>query len=384
MTKRGFAAMMAIAAIAGAAGYLARGTSGQTPAEGRADVKVAAKVTNQVQFPEGAPQLTALKIESAVEAALPIAEPLNGKLGYDEDATARVTSPIAGRITVLRAAAGDMVKAGDVLVNIDAPELAAAVADAHKAHADEARKKLAIERALKLLEAEVVARKDYELAAADFAQSQAETRRARLRLKNLAPAGGTLDRGFSLRSPISGVVAERRANPAMQVQPGMADPLFVVSDLTRLWVLVDLPEHHLSRVKPGLAVSVSVEAYPGESFRATVARIGQVANAETRRIQVRCNLANPGGMLKPEMYARVSLLTDEGVKAVRLPNSALVTEGLYSFVFVETRAGVFAKRKIDLAIQDREYSYVRNGLVKGERVVVGGALLLHSELSSGS
>ena len=89
-------------------------------------------------------------------------------------------------------------------------------------------------------------------------------------------------------------------------------------------------------------------------------------------------------MLKPEMYARVSLLTDEGVKAVRLPNSALVTEGLYSFVFVETRAGVFAKRKIDLAIQDREYSYVRNGLVKGERVVVGGALLLQSELSSGS
>jgi cobalt-zinc-cadmium efflux system membrane fusion protein len=267
---------------------------------------------------------------------------------------------------------------------IDAPDLAAAIADTRKAEADETRKKLGLERAQKLLEGEVIPRKDFEIAAADLAQAQAETQRARLRLKNLNPGGGGDGRGLALRSPVAGVVAERRANPSMEVQPGMADPLFVVSDTRRLWVMIDLPERHLAQVKPGLPVAVSVEAYPGETFRATVTRVGQVVNADTRRIQVRCDLANPQGLLKPEMYARVSLLTTEGRNAVRLPNSALVTEGLYTYVFIETRPRVFLKRKVDLAVQDREYAYVRGGVAKGERVVVGGALLLQSELASGS
>lgn len=383
MTMRTLAGIIAVAALAGAAGYFGRGDSGRGAADARPEAKPEARVPNQLQFPEGSPQLTSVKLEAAAEAPLPIAEPLNGRIAYDEDATARVSSPIAGRIVRLGAAAGDGVKAGDVLAVIDAPDLAAAIADTRKAESDEARKKLSLERAQKLLDAEVVPRKDYEMAAADFAQAQAETQRARLRLKNLAPAGGAQG-GLTLRSPVAGVVAERKANPSMEVQPGMADPLFVVSDTRRLWVIIDLPERHLAQVKAGLPVAVSVEAYPGQTFRATVARVGQVVNPDTRRIQVRCDLANPDGLLKPEMYARVSLLTTEGRNAVRLPNSALVTEGLYTFVFVETAPRTFTKRRVELAVQDREYAYVREGVAKGDRVVVGGALLLQSELASGS
>jgi len=384
MTMRTIGGMLAIAALAGAAGYVARGSAGPAATETRAEAKAEPKVANQLAFPEGSPQLAAVRAEPAVEAPLPIAEPLNGRVAYDEDATARITAPIAGRIVRLAAAAGDSVKVGDVLAMVDAPDLAAAIADTRKAEADEARKKLSLERAQKLLDAEVIPRKDFEAAAADMAQAQAETQRARLRLRNLSPNGGADERGLALRSPVAGVVAERRANPAMEVQPGMAEPLFVVSNTRRLWVLIDLPERYLAQVKSGLPVAVSVEAYPGEVFRATVARVGQVVNAETRRIQVRCDLANPDGKLKPEMYARVSLLTTEGYNAVRLPNSALVTEGLYTYVFIETRPGVFLKRKVELAVQDREYAYVKTGVARGERVIVGGALLLQSELASGS
>ena len=384
MNARMIGGLAALAVLAAAAGYFARGELGRGAAAPAPDLKAEARVPNQLRFAEGAPQLTAVRMEAAIEAELPIAEPLNGKIAYDEDVTARISSPVAGRIVRLHAAAGDIVKAGDVLVSIDAPDLALAVADTRKAQADEARKKLTLDRARTLLDAEVVPRKDYEVAAADLAQAQAETQRARARLKNLAPAGGGDERGLALRSPVAGVVAERRANPALEVQPGMVEPLFVVSNLKRLWVLIDLPEQHLSRVKPGLAVSVSVDAYPGETFRAIVTRIGQVVNPDTRRVQVRCDLANPEGVLKPEMHARVSLLTSEGQKAVRLPNSALVTEGLYSFVFVESKPGLFNKRRVELSVQDREYSYVRSGVARGERVVIGGALLLQSELASGS
>lgn len=384
MTMRSIAGILAVAALAGAAGYFARGGSGPAEADARTEARAEPKVANQLQFPEGAPQLASVRAEPVVEAPLPIAEPLNGRVAYDEDATARITSPIAGRIVRLGAAAGDSVKPGDVLAMIDAPDLAAAIADTRKAEADEARKKLSLERAQKLLDAEVIPRKDFEVAAADMAQAQAETQRARLRLRNLSPGGGANERGLALRSPVGGVVAERRANPSMEVQPGMADPLFVVSDTRRLWVMIDLPERYLAQVKAGLPVAVSVEAYPGETFRASVSRVGQVVNPDTRRIQVRCDLANPDGKLKPEMYARVSLLTTEGRNAVRLPNSALVTEGLYTFVFIETQPRVFTKRKVELAVQDREYAYVKSGVAKGERVIIGGALLLQSELASGA
>ena len=380
MNKGAALAALVLAVAAGAAGYFAGGRQAAPDVKPAAPVEV--RVPNEIRFPDGAPQLTALRAEAAVEAPLPLAEPLNGKIAYDEDVTARISSPIAGRITSLKAAAGDTVKAGQVLASLDAPDLAAALADTSKAQADEARKRLALERTQKLLEAEVIPRKDYESAAADYAQAQAETRRAGARLKNLSPMPGD-GPGLALRSPMGGMVADRKANPATEVQPG-GEPLFVVSDLSRLWVLIDLPEHHLAKVKPGLPVSLTVEAYPGETFRAVVARVGQVVNADTRRIQVRCDMRNPDGKLRPEMYARVSLLTDEGKQAVRLPNGALVTEGLYSFIFVETAPRVFVKRKVQLSVQDREYSYVTSGVSKGERVVIGGALLLQSEMASGT
>jgi cobalt-zinc-cadmium efflux system membrane fusion protein len=239
-----------------------------------------------------------------------------------------------------------------------------------------------MERAQKLFDAEVVPRKDLETAAADHAASRAETVRAQLRLRNLAPEGAG-GRGLTLRAPVGGVVADRKANPSMEVQPGMADPLFVVSDLRKLWVQIDLPERHLNDVRVGREVLVSVDAYPSETFRARIARIGQVVDASTRRIQVRCDVDNADGRLKPEMFARVTLLSEAQASVVRVPNNALVTEGLFTFAFVETAGGTFAKRKLQLAFQDRENAFVTAGIVRGERVVESGALLLQSEMTGG-
>ena len=384
MSNRLRSFVLPVIAVTGltAAAYFAGARSGHTPAP-EAVLTPASRTPNVLKFEPGAPQLTALKVITIEEAPLPVAEPLNGRIAYNEDVTARISSPVAGRIVALNAAPGDSVKAGQVLAAIDAPDLAAAVADLRKAEADESRKRLSMERAQKLFDGDVAPRKDLEVAAADQAAARAETQRAQLRLRNLTPAGGD-GRGLTLRSPVNGVVADRKVNPAMEVQPGMADPLFIVTDVKHLWVLIDLPERYLARVSEGLNVSVAVDAYPGETFRAKVTRIGQVMDPVTRRIQVRCDLPNPEGVLKPEMFARVSLLTRDGKQALRLPNSALVTEGLYSFVFVETAPGTFTKRKVELSVQDREYSYLSSGVSRGEHIVVGGALLLQSELASGS
>ena len=328
-----------------------------------------------------APQLAALKITAVQELPVPLAEPLNGRIAYNENFTARVSSPIAGRIVSIKLQPGDAVKAGDALAALDSPDLAQAVADMHKAEADETRKRLAFERARKLHEGEVLPRKDYESAEADLAQSHAESQRAQLRMRNLVP-GGSARENYVLRAPIGGVVSERKANPGMEVRPDLAEPLFVITDPKRLWVMIDLPERNLSKVEPGHPVAVEVDAWPGERFAGTIEKIGETVDPATRRIQVRCSVPNPARRLKPEMYARVTLLADENQRALRVPNGALITEGLYSHVFVEKSPGVFEKRRVTLRLQDRDYSYVASGLSRGERVVAGGALLLNSELTA--
>jgi membrane fusion protein, heavy metal efflux system len=338
---------------------------------------------DSVRFGPGAAQLSAIRVEPAVRAPLPLAEPMNGRLAYDENYTARVAAPIAGRVTDLKVQPGDSVKAGDSLLILDSPDLAAAIADVRKAGFDEVRKRLALERTRQLVEAGVVPRKDLENAQADFDGSHAETDRSQRRLRNLAPRGGPTDGGgYALRSPIAGIVADRKVNPGSEVRPDLPDPLFTITDPTRLWVLIDLPERDLAKVQVGRPASVQVDAYPELRFEAVIERIGEIVDPATRRVQVRASLRNVNRKLKPEMYTRVTLIADAGELVVRVPNSALVTQGLYSYIFVETEPGLFKRRQVTLSVQDREFAYVVKGVAADDRIVTTGALLLNSELST--
>ena len=372
----------AVAAIAVAAAATIMGANhlhaANQPTE--APAPAAPREPGVLRYAAGAPQLAALRIEPAVSLPLPVSEPLNGRLALDETRTARISSPIAGRVLALKAEAGDRVARDAVLLQADAPDLAAADADWRKAQADEKRKKLAYERARNLLEHEVIPQKDVESADADYRQASAETRRTALRMKSLH-ATGNENGSFSLRSPLAGVVVERQVTPGMELRPDLPNPLFIVSDPSRLWLLVDVPERSLARIKPGQKVSLETDAYPDSRFAGTVDRIGYALDPATRRIQVRCTVNNADGRLRPEMYARVAFLSDSGRNAVALPNTGLVIEGVNTYAFVEKTPGVFEKRQVTLALRGRELTYIDTGLQAGERVVVEGALLLNAEMA---
>jgi len=344
----------------------------------------APKARDTLRFASGAPQLSMLRITEAPLMAVPLAEPLNARIVYDESRTARISSPVAGRIVELRKQIGDPVAAGEILAYVDAPELGAALADRAKAQSDERRKALALARAKELFTAEVLPRKELEAAEADAVQAGAESARTALRLANLNPRHAVLvGERMPLASPLAGIVTERRANPGMEARADLADPLFVVSDLGSLQVAIDLPETVLNKLMPRQPVAVEVDAFPGRTFRGRLERVSPVVDPALRRVQARASVENFQGWLRPEMYARVTLLPSEDRNAVRVPNGALVTEGLQHFVFVELEPGALVRRKVELAQQDREFSYVSGGLARNERIVTSGALLLQSELAAG-
>ena len=328
------------------------------------------------------PQLNFIKVEAVLALPEPLLDPLNARIAYDENHTVRVSSPIAGRVTRIFVQPGDRVTAGQTLVLLDAPDFANAAADVAKSRADLQLKQKAHARSSELYQAEVIARKDFDSAESDLRQAEAEHNRARMRLRNLDPnLSEAPGNGYTLRAPIAGIVAERAVNPGAEVRPDAPNPLFVITDPTHLWVMIDLPERYLGKIAVGQKVTIDVDAYPGGDFVGQVASIGEVLDPATRRVQVRCVVNNPNRQLKPEMYARVTPIHDERVKLPRIPNSALLTVGLYSFIFVEKEPGVFEKRQVTLGLQGRSESYVKQGLAGGERVVTVGALLLNSELA---
>lgn len=103
------------------------------------------------------------------------------------------------------------------------------------------------------------------------------------------------------------MVVERNVNPGQQVGPDLDKPLFVVSDMQRLTVVMDVFEVNLAKIKPGQQLNISVPAYPGETFPATIEYVGQVLSETTRSVQVRCALPNPDGRLLPGMYASINV-----------------------------------------------------------------------------
>ena len=333
-----------------------------------------------IKFEAGAPQLALVRTQSIPVSPVPMADELSARIAYDDDVTARISPSFSGRIVELKAAPGDRVKAGQVLAVIDSPDFGLAQADLNKARADEKRKALAVKRAKDLVPGEAISTRDWEAVQADFTQAQAETARAEQRLKNLNPHDLQIKgQRVILASPIDGVVTERNATPALEVSPGMAAPLFVVTDSKRLWLQIDLPEALLGRVKLGSDVAIATDAFPDDRFRAKIIQLGQVINPNTRRANVLARIDNADGKLLPEMFVRASVLQQTG-EGVKVPNEALVIRGIYTYVFVETNPGEFTLRQVKLVKRGIDFSYVGEGLKGDERVVTKGSLLLDAEL----
>jgi len=341
------------------------------------------KAKNEVVLEENSAQEANLKIEPVVEIVAPTTAPLNGKIAFDENYTSRVSSSILGRAIKINAQLGDHVKAGQTLVIIDSPDLGSAMSDFHKARADLDLKKKALDRSRMLLEGGVIAQKDFESAESDMAQSQAEESRAKARLHNLGMDNTkSFEESYTLKAPISGVIVDRQINVGNEVRPDAANPLFIITNPDHLWATIDLPERDFGKVSLGQPLSIKVDAYPDEEFKGKIDSIGTMLDPLSRRIQVRCSVEGKN-KLRPEMYAKITPLNTAQRKAIRIPNTALITEGLYSYVFVETSPNHIQKRKVSLDTQERDYATIKDGLHNGERIVTKGAILINSELAIG-
>jgi Cu(I)/Ag(I) efflux system membrane fusion protein len=190
-------------------------------------------------------------------------------------------------------------------------------------------------------------------------------------------AGGEPRRTLSFRSPAAGVVLTKKAVQGMRFMPG--ETLYEVADVSAVWVVADVPEQDIALVRTGAQASLRLDAYPGRSFQATVSYVYPTLKAETRTIPVRLELANPGGLLKPAMYAQVELPVAGAGPVPTVPLSAVIDSGSRRVVIVDAGDGRFEPREVKLGARGEQHVAVLEGLAEGERVVVAGNFLIDSE-----
>jgi len=189
--------------------------------------------------------------------------------------------------------------------------------------------------------------------------------------------GGPARRSMTLRSPVSGIVTEKKAVQGMRFMPGEA--LYQITDLSSVWVLADVFEQDIAQVRQGAKAQVTLSSYPGKVFAGKIAFVYPTLTAATRTVQVRVELPNPGQLLKPGMFAQVELPVPAGGKVVTVPLSAVIDSGTRSIVLVQAGEGRFEPRQVRTGARSDTYVEVLEGVKDGELVVVAANFLIDAE-----
>jgi cobalt-zinc-cadmium efflux system membrane fusion protein len=312
---------------------------------------------------------------------------LSGTIGYDENQVARVAPRIGGRVTRILADFGETVQRGQVLAEIDSPDLGEALADWRKSRSVFTVRQRDYERAQRLLDGKAISQGEFLSRQGEFlvAKAEMESTDSHLHLLGLShedvarfTGQEEIQSAFPLRSPIAGKVVDRQINPGEVVEA--SKPLFTVGDLANLWLLARLYEKDLRHIHLDQNVEVFSDALPGEVFVGKVDYIGDQVDQDSRTVRVRAVLRNPNGTLKPGMFVQARVAIGTGAPVPVVPASAIQEIDGVATVFVEIAPGVFEPRAIETGRAGKTMVEIVKGLEPPASVASQGSLTLKAEL----
>ncbi|MGY3491948.1 efflux RND transporter periplasmic adaptor subunit [Bradyrhizobium sp. USDA 4502] len=374
------AALLAVA-CAGAYGYTRFGSEKQTSSEVSSQSR-----KGGARYAPSAAEWASLTFQTVSEHTFRSELVTEGKIGIDEDRSTPVYSPYTGRVTRLMVRPGDAVVKGQPLFVIEAADTVqaqndyiAAMTGLNKAQSALDLAQIQEKRAKDLSEGKAIPLKDYQQAQTALVQAQNDARSAQTLLdaaqNKLHILGfgdddittlrqkGRLNPETTVFAPIGGTVVQRKAGPGQYVSTGASDPVYVIGDLSTVWLIAFVRESDADNVAVGQDLTFSVMALPGKTLNARVNYVAAAIDATSRRLLVRATIDNADKRLKPEMFANVTLYSKGDHPAVGVPKQALIYEG--------DQVRLWVARADDKTIELRQ---IKPGLINGDLVEVAGNL----------
>lgn len=342
----------------------------------------------RVRLPSELAQRSGIRTARVTRTALSPTLELVGSVDFDADRVADIGGRISGRITALFVRPGDEVREGTPLAQIESAALGDAIADYLSARANAVAARQNANREIELGQQQLSTARSVEQARAAAAAIEAELRGAEQRLlaMGLTPdevralSNGRGSRHVTLRAPIAGRVISRSAVLGQTVES--TSTVIRVADLSRVWVLLDVFEKDLARVRVGDRAEIVSETYPHRVFQGTVNYIDATVDTRTRTARVRIEVDNPEQLLRPGQFvtARVRTHGDGTREAITIPRRALVQIEGRPAVFVRVGPQEYEVRTLELGVSDGDHVEVVRGLEEGADLVVEGVFALKSEL----
>jgi cobalt-zinc-cadmium efflux system membrane fusion protein len=316
-----------------------------------------------VEHPERYPFVTATQYQAPSQLFV------TGTVIPDIARTVPVISLASGRIVEIRARLGDTVKKGQTLLRVRSDDISAGFDAYRKAISDELLARKQLDRAKDLYAHGAIAMQDLEVAqdTEDDAKTTLDTATEHLHLLGSDPADpkGIVD----IFAPVSGVITDQQVTNAAFVQAYSAPNPFTISDLTSVWIVCDVYEIDMANVRVGQTAEIKLNAYPDRVLKGTINNIGSILDPNIRTAKVRIEVANPGEMMRPGMFATATLFGKEKQSYTAIPASAIVHLHDRDWVFIPAqekfkRVQVVSGEQLPNSMQE-----ILSGLQPGQQVV---------------
>jgi len=344
------------------------------------------KADTATLFTLPAEQIAHLQIAPAARGNLPRVLRFTGSVAYNALATTPVFSAAGGPVREILVMPGDMVRAGQPLLNINSPDYSQARSAYLKAKDAFLLADKNYNRAQDLFAHKAIAERDVQQAESDRSQAQSDVDSSTdvLRALGVADPEATVKSAATLLvpllAPVKGEIVERLVGPGQLLQAG-ATQCFTISDTGTVWVLVNVYQSDLGSVHVGDAADITTDAYP-DVFRGRISYVAPALDPTTRTLQERIVTENPAHKLKKDMYVTATVRAGAIGNALLVPDAAVLrdTEN-QPFLYLQTGATQFARRLVTLGESSNGRTQITSGLKEGERVVGDGSLFLQFQNS---
>jgi cobalt-zinc-cadmium efflux system membrane fusion protein len=333
-------------------------------------------------------QMAHVQVVTVEKSKVPRVLRLTGAVAYNAFKTTPVFSPVGGPVQEILAEPGQNVHGGQTLLTVTSPDYSAARSAFMKARSASQLSDKNFERAKDLYEHKAIAERDLQQAESDRAQAQADLQSSEDALRALGiadpeamfknPAKTTGQ--IPVPAPVGGQIVERLVGPGQLLQAG-ATQCFTISDMSTVWVLVNVYQNDLALVRMGDNVTITTDAYP-DTFHGKISYIADALDPNTRTLQARIVTENPGNKLKKDMYVTASVQAGALSSALTVPDASVLRDAENQpFVYVQTSANQFARRLVKIGDSQDGRTLVQDGLKEGERVVGDGGVFLQFQNS---
>ena len=343
------------------------------PKANRNEVAITPALAQNLKF--GTPELT------EVDGTLQVA----AHVETDARRIARVGSPVSGRILELLVFEGQKVKAGTPLAMLHSTDLSDTQRALIKAASQRGLAEASENRAEQLVEADVIGRAELERRRAELLQANTEVESCRTQLRGLGmtelqirqlESSRRLSAEYPIVTPRSGTVLKREITVGQVVQP--SDPAFTIADLSSVWIVANVPEEEAGQLRKDMEVQVRIPALLQQGMSGHLAFVSPIVDPATRTVEVRMDVANADGLLKPDQLATM-VLTGHADHKLTVPNAAIVREDNQDYVFVQNGPRTYALRQVSLGDEENDRRIVLSGIGQDEHIVTDGAFHLNNQ-----